>query len=135
MGLITSSAARNPWLLSAQASRILAALSWTTLVVFVAGVTFALAIPPGTTYLGDSLALRIVFGAFFVVIVCVVAGEYVLWTCMLWFCIRWYEADPLKRILAIGSQLIFLVYASAVLYFFVYRPQYNAHHAHERAPA
>jgi hypothetical protein len=111
-------------------SRILAALSWMTLIAFIVGVSFAMTMQPGMTYFGDSLALRIIFGSFFVVMAGVVLGEFVLWICMLWFCIRWYDGAPLKRILAIGSQLIFLCHASAVLYFFVYRPQYNAHRAH-----
>ena len=113
----------RPWLLSKSAALLLGALSWTTIVTLVLGVSFALVLRSGDIDLGNSRRVAMAAWLLFGLIAVIVVGEWILWICMLWFCMRYYRGGPGKRLLWIIVQLLGLSVASAFLYFCIYSPQ------------
>lgn len=100
-------------------------LSWMTTVVFVLGVTVSSLLPSGGIYLGNSSSLKALAFAIFFLMSVVVAGEFVLWFCMIWFFLRYFRGGSLKRSLCLIAQLLGFSLASAALYFLVYRRQFR----------
>lgn len=115
----------SSWLLSDSGNAILNALSWATGIFLVLGVTVSLMIPPGEIDFGNSLPAKLAFFTIFLQIACALIVSVVLWACMIWFCIRHYRGGPARKLLLITAQLIGFQYASAAVYFLVYRRQHR----------
>ena len=113
------------WLLSDKGNSVLNAFSWATGIFLVCGIIVALMLPPGEIDFGNSLPAKIAFFAIFLLIACALIVSVFLWVSMIWFCIRHYRGGPVRKLLLVIAQLIGFQYASAALYFLVYRRQHR----------
>lgn len=96
-----------------------------TVVVFVLGVAASSLLPSGGFYLGNSSSVKALAFAIFFITSVVVAGEFVLWFCMIWFFLRYFRGGLLKRFFCLIAQLLGFSLGSAALYFLVYRRQFR----------
>ncbi|HCT60037.1 MAG TPA: hypothetical protein DGA22_04050 [Acidobacterium sp.] len=115
---------RTPWLLSRRASALLNGLSWMTAIVSIVGIAASFLLPPGQINLGDSLWARFLFWVICCLLAPTIVGEFTLWFCMLWFCIRHYKANIFIKAICLAIQVFLFSWASAILYFVAYRPEF-----------
>ena len=113
------------WLLSDRGNSILNAFSWATWIFLLFGIVFSLVLPPGEIDFGNSLPAKLAFFGIFLLIACALIVSVFLWVSMIWFCIRYYRGGPARKLLLVIAQLIAFQYASAALYFLVYKRQHR----------